>query len=111
MRTETISTLHYCIPPWSFYSPSLIPDFSDSFTLPIALLYIHALQHNTFQCVLAYSAQSVTTGSGSESSEPQVSDPMSFVLFLYEDGGMQWSRGVEDSAQHALVGISNGDDR
>ena len=68
-------------------------------------------QHNTFQCVLAYNAQS---GSGSESDSPGprvVSDPMSFALFLYEDGGIQWSRGQGENAKHAQVGFSNGNGR
>ena len=34
--------------------------------------------------------------------------PVSYVLFLYEDGGMQWSKGEGGSAEHALVEIRNG---
>ena len=108
---KPMHTLHLSL---SFFSCTLLLFF---LSLLSALLSFSpspchsSLQHNTFQCVLAYSALSVTAGSGSESPEPRVLDPMSFVLFLYEDGGIQWSRGEGDSAQHALVGFSNGDDK
>ena len=62
------------------------------------------LQNNTFQCVLAYSSE-ITEGDGS-----QTQPPVSYVIFLYEDGGMQWSGG-EGSSQHALVEIRNGVDK
>jgi hypothetical protein len=56
-------------------------------------------QHNTFQCVLAYSVQS-----GAQT-------PVSYVLFLYKDGAMQWSRGAGEGSEPALVGIKNGESR
>ena len=59
--------------------------FTDGFFL------LSPLQHNTFQCVLAYSST------------------RSYVLFLYEDGGMQWTQGA--GSQPALVGLKNGESR
>lgn len=66
--------------------------------LPLPLSF---LQHNTFQCVLAY-----REGGGDDSK-----DPVSFALFLYMDGGVQWSRGQGEDSKHALVGFSNGNDQ
>lgn len=57
------------------------------------------MQHNTFQCVLAYREGSDSRG------------PMSYALFLYEDGGVQWSRGSGEDSKYALVGFSNGNDQ
>jgi hypothetical protein len=67
--------------------------------LGLSLSHSVSSQHNTFQCVLAYSVQS-----GAQT-------PVSYVLFLYKDGAMQWSRGAGEGSEPALVGIKNGESR
>lgn len=72
----------------------------------VSLSPLLALQINTFQCVLAFHDPDLANSSSSA-----VQEAVSFVLFLYKDGAMQWSKPGGEVGRYAAVEISDGANR